>query len=68
MEHPVAIIIMLVALVILVLALYLVATIVELRQISAGLVDVLDGVGEIATKPIHFRFRKGKCLLLTPAE
>ncbi len=50
MELPVAILILLITLVILALAVYLVATIVELRHIDAGLEDVLAGVAEIATK------------------
>jgi len=50
MELPVAIIILLVALIILALAVYLIATIAELRGINKGLVEVLDGVAEIATK------------------
>jgi hypothetical protein len=50
MEAPVAIIILLVTLVILALAVYLIATIVELKKITAGLDLVLDAVGEIAAK------------------
>jgi hypothetical protein len=50
MELPVAIIILLVALVVLALAVYLVATIMELRKITVGLDAVLDAVGEIAAK------------------
>jgi len=50
MELPVAIVILLVTLIIAALAVYLIATIVELRGINAALGDVLDGVAEIATK------------------
>ncbi len=50
MELPVAIIILLVTLVILALAVFLIATIVELSKIDKGLTVVLDGVAEIATK------------------
>jgi hypothetical protein len=50
MELPVAVIIVVITLIVLALAVYLVATIAELRKINAGLYRVLDGVGEIATK------------------
>jgi hypothetical protein len=50
MQLPVAVIILVVALIVLALAVFLVATIAELRKINAGLYEVLDGVGEIATK------------------
>jgi hypothetical protein len=50
MELPVAIIILVIALIVLALAVYLIATIAELRKINANLYDVIDGVGEIATK------------------
>jgi hypothetical protein len=50
MELPVAIIILLITLIVLALAVFLVATIVELGKINAGLAGVLNGVGEIATK------------------
>jgi hypothetical protein len=50
MELPVAIIILLVTLIVLALALYLVATIVELRKITNELDAVLVGVDEIITK------------------
>jgi hypothetical protein len=50
MELPVAIIILFIVLIVLMLAVYLTATIVELLKINAGLDQVLDKVGEIATK------------------
>ena len=50
MELPVAIIILFVTLIVLTLAVYLLATIVELLKINAGLDEVLGKVGEIATK------------------
>ena len=50
MELPVAIIILFITLIVLVLAVYLIATIFELLKISAGLENVLESVGEIATK------------------
>ena len=50
MELPVAIIILLITLIVLALAVFLIATIVELGKINAGLNGVLSGVGEIATK------------------
>jgi hypothetical protein len=50
MELPVAVIILVITLIILALAVFLVATILELRKINGGLYAVLDGVGEIATK------------------
>jgi hypothetical protein len=50
MEAPVAIIILFIVLIVLMLAVYLIATIVELLKINAGLDQVLDKVGEIATK------------------
>ncbi|MDX6682831.1 MAG: hypothetical protein QOG94_2870 [Solirubrobacteraceae bacterium] len=50
MELPVAIILLLITLIVLALAVFLIATIVELGKINAGLASVLDGVGEIATK------------------
>jgi hypothetical protein len=50
MELPVGVIILVIALIILALAVYLIATIAELRKINANLYQVLDGVGEIATK------------------
>jgi hypothetical protein len=50
MELPVAVIILVIALIILALAVYLIATIAELRKINGNLYQVLDGVGEIATK------------------
>lgn len=50
MELPVAIIILFVTLIVLLLAVYLLATIVELLKINAGLDEVLGKVGEIATK------------------
>lgn len=50
MEAPVAILIVLIALVILALAVYLISTINELLAINAGLAEVLEYVGEIATK------------------
>jgi hypothetical protein len=50
MELPVAVIIFVIALIVLALAVYLLATIAELRKINAGLYRVLDGVGQIATK------------------
>jgi hypothetical protein len=50
MELPVAIIILFIVLIVLMLAVYLIATIVELLKINAGLDQVLDKVGEIATK------------------
>ena len=50
MELPVAIIIVLITLVILALAVFLVATIMELRAINKGLAGVIDGVVEIVTK------------------
>ena len=50
MEAPVAIIILFIVLIVLTLAVYLLATIVELLKINAGLDEVLGKVGEIATK------------------
>jgi hypothetical protein len=50
MELPVAIIILFIVLIVLMLAVYLISTIVELLKINAGLDQVLDKVGEIATK------------------
>ena len=50
MELPVAVIIFVIALIVLALAVYLVATIAELRRINGDLYRVLDGVGQIATK------------------
>jgi hypothetical protein len=50
MELVVAIIILLITLIILALAVFLIATILELRKTHAGLDRVLGGVGEIATK------------------
>jgi hypothetical protein len=50
MELPVAIIILLITIVIAALALYLIATIVELRKITNALDAVLAGVDEIVTK------------------
>ncbi|MGH2839458.1 MAG: hypothetical protein ACRDKY_01370, partial [Solirubrobacteraceae bacterium] len=50
MEPVVAIIILLITLIVAALAVFLIATIVELRKINAGLADTLGGVGEIATK------------------
>jgi hypothetical protein len=50
MEAPVAIIILFIVLIVLTLAVYLIATIVELLKINAGLDEVLGKVGEIATK------------------
>jgi len=50
MELPVLIIILLITLIILALAVFLIATILELRKIDAGLGVVLEGVAEIATK------------------
>ncbi len=50
MELPVAIIILLITAIVAALALFLIATIMELRKINAGLNDTLSGVGEIATK------------------
>lgn len=50
MELPVAIIILFIVLIVAMLAIYLIATIVELLKISAGLDHVLGKVGEIATK------------------
>ena len=50
MELPVAIIILLITLIILALAVYLIATIMELRKSTRALDQVLDGVGEIVTK------------------
>lgn len=50
MELPVAIIILFIVLIVLMLAVYLIATIIELLKINAGLDQVLDKVGEIATK------------------
>jgi hypothetical protein len=44
------VIIVVIALIVLALAVYLLATIAELQKINAGLYRVLDGVGEIATK------------------
>lgn len=50
MELPVAIIILFITLIVLMLAVYLIATIFELLKISAGLENVLESVGQIATK------------------
>jgi hypothetical protein len=50
MELPVAIIILLITLIILALAVYLIATILELRKITGALDAVLVGVDEIVTK------------------
>ncbi len=50
MELPVAILILLITVVIAALALYLIATIVELRKITNALDAVLAGVDEIVTK------------------
>jgi hypothetical protein len=50
MELPVAIIILVITLIVLALAVFLIATIMELRKVNAGLEDVLGGVAEIATK------------------
>lgn len=50
MELPVAIIILLITLIVLALAVFLIATIVELGKINAGLDGVLGGVTEIVTK------------------
>lgn len=50
MELAVALIILLITLIIVALAVYLTATIVELRKINSGLNQVLGGVTEIATK------------------
>lgn len=50
MELPVAIIILLITVIVLVLAVFLIGTIVQLLKISAGLDQVLGKVGEIATK------------------
>jgi hypothetical protein len=50
MQIPVAILILLVTVVILALAVYLIATIVELRKITGELDAVLDGVSEIVSK------------------
>lgn len=50
MELAVAVMLVLIGLIILALALYLVATIVELRGINDALGEVLAGVGEIVTK------------------
>jgi hypothetical protein len=50
MELVVAIIILLITLIVLALAVFLIATIMELRKTHAGLDRVLGGVGEIATK------------------
>jgi hypothetical protein len=50
MEIPVALIILLITLIVLALAVFLIATILELGKINHGLHSVLNGVGEIATK------------------
>jgi hypothetical protein len=50
MELPVAIIILLIVLIVLALAVFLIATIIELLKINSGLSRVIDSVGEIATK------------------
>lgn len=50
MELPVAMIIFVITLIVLALAVFLIATILELRKINAGLEAVLGGVAEIATK------------------
>ncbi|HVE25622.1 MAG TPA: hypothetical protein VNC22_09470 [Sporichthya sp.] len=50
MDLPVAIIILFIVVIVAMLAIYLIATIVELLKINAGLDQVLDKVGEIATK------------------
>jgi hypothetical protein len=50
MELPVALIILIIVLIVLALAVFLIATIVELGKINKGLNVVLSGVGEIATK------------------
>jgi hypothetical protein len=50
MELPVAIILLFIVVIIAMLALYLIATIIELVKINAGLDQVLEKVGEIATK------------------
>lgn len=50
MELPVAIILLFIVVIVAMLALYLIATIVELVKINAGLDQVLGKVGEIATK------------------
>jgi hypothetical protein len=50
MEFVVAIILLLIILIVLALAVYLIATIVELGKINRGLDGVLGGVSEIATK------------------
>ena len=50
MELPVALIILLITLIVLALAVFLIATIVELGKINRGLEGVLIGVGEIAAK------------------
>jgi hypothetical protein len=50
MEPALVVIILLITLIVLALAVYLFATIVELRKINGGLNQVLGGVTEIATK------------------
>jgi hypothetical protein len=50
MELPVALIILFITLIVLLLAVYLLATIIELLKINSGLDEVLGKVGEIATK------------------
>lgn len=50
MELPVALIILLITLIVLALAVFLIATIIELGRINMWLASVLNGVGEIATK------------------
>ena len=50
MELPVAILILFITVIVAMLAIYLLATIIELLKINAGLDNVLGKVGEIATK------------------
>ena len=50
MELPVAILILFITVIVAMLAIYLLATILELLKINAGLDNVLSKVGEIATK------------------